>query len=195
MIELVLSGIQGYLLGSVIFGIIVTRLLGKSGDIRKEGSGNVGATNVLRTQGKLQAELVLAGDLLKGVLAAWIGMRLGGIPGGAIAGICAMLGHCFPVFFGFKGGKMVATAAGILIILVPQSMLVLVPMFVLTVAVSKMVSLGSIVAALSLIVTLFVLSSPTPVSAFGIVAAVMIIGKHHENIRRILSGTESRMSK
>ena len=193
MINIAVAGILAYLLGSVTFGMIVPRFMGTSADVRNEGSGNVGATNVLRTQGKLQGALVLAGDLLKGALAAWIGLRLAGVMGGGLAGVCAMAGHCFPVYYGFKGGKGVATGAGIVCVLLPEAMLILVPLFLLAVGLSKMVSLGSITGALALVLSLLVYRPPAPVVVFCAVAAILVLWKHNANIRRILAGTENKL--
>jgi len=195
MIELIVPGIAGYLLGSVTLGMIVPRLMGTSKDVRKEGSGNVGATNVLRTQGKLQGGLVLLGDLLKGSIAAGIGLAFAGIAGGAAAGIGALIGHCYPLYFGFKGGRGVATGAGIVFVLFPKAVLLLLPVFVLTVLISRMVSLGSITAALALLICLLVFQPPIPVMIFTFIAVPLIVGKHHSNIKRILAGTENKFGK
>ena len=193
MINLVVSAVLGYLLGSLTLGIIVPRLMGTSQDIRKEGSGNVGATNVLRTQGKLQGGLVLLGDLLKGSIAAGLGLYLAGVEGGAIAGVCALLGHCFPLFFKLKGGKAVATCAGIIFVLIPQSMLIVAPVFLIVIVISRMVSLGSILAALALALSLALLRPAMPVVLFGLFGSLLVICRHHGNIRRILAGTESKL--
>ncbi len=195
MIRLIMAGIFAYLLGSMSFGIIIPRLLGTSQDIRKEGSGNAGATNVLRTQGKLQGGLVLLGDLLKGALAAGIGLGLAGVAGGGAAGIFAMLGHCFPVFFGFKGGKGVATGAGVVLILLPQALLVMVVAFVLTIVISRMVSLGSIMGAVTLLVCMAFIRPPLSTILFGVCAVSLVIWKHQSNIKRILAGTENKLTK
>lgn len=195
MIELIGTGIFAYLLGSMSFGILIPRFLGTSRDIRQEGSGNAGATNVLRTQGKLQGALVLLADLLKGVLAAGIGLSLAGISGGGVAGIFAMLGHCFPVFFGFKGGKGVATGAGVVLILLPEALLIMIAAFLLAVAVSKMVSLGSIAGAVTLLVCMAFIHPPAPVILFGVCAVALVLWKHKSNIKRILAGTENKLGK
>ena len=193
MIRLVLAGIVGYLLGSVTAGMIVPRFMGTSQDVRKEGSGNVGATNVLRTQGKLQGALVLVGDLLKGSLAALLGMMLAGYAGGAIAGGCALLGHCYPLYFGFQGGKGVATAAGIILALFPQALLFLIPAFVIAIAVTRMVSVGSIAAAVTLVVCILLFHPPAQVGWVCFFAAAMVTWKHEGNIKRILAGTENKL--
>ncbi|MCL2166446.1 MAG: glycerol-3-phosphate 1-O-acyltransferase PlsY [Clostridiales bacterium] len=188
-----LAGILAYLLGSLTFGMLVPRMMGTSRDIRKEGSGNVGATNVLRTQGKLQGGLVLAGDMLKGSLAAGLGLWLAGNQGGGIAGLCAVLGHCFPLYFGFRGGKAVATAAGVLFVLFPASMWILLPVFLLATALSRMVSLGSLGGAAALILCPFLFHASLPVTVFCICSSLLVIWKHQGNIQRILAGTESKL--
>lgn len=195
MIKLLIAGVFAYLLGSMSFGIIIPRLLGTSRDIRQEGSGNAGATNVLRTQGKLQGALVLLADLLKGVLAAAIGLSLAGVAGGGGAGIFAMLGHCFPVFFGFKGGKGVATGAGVVLVLLPKALLIMIAAFILAILITRMVSLGSIAGAVTLLVCMLFFQPPVPIILFGICAVALVLWKHESNIKRILAGTENKLGK
>ena len=192
MIKIVISAMLAYLLGSVTFGMIVPRILGTSRDVRKEGSGNVGATNVLRTQGKLQGILVLIGDLLKGILAVEIGLGLAGLAGGAAAGACALLGHCYPLYFGFRGGKAVAVGGGVLLAVFPRSMLVLIPVFLLFILITRMVSMGSIMGALTLPLCIWLFRPAAPVAALCVFASVLVIVKHRDNIRRILAGTENK---
>jgi len=193
MLKLVIAGLLGYLIGSVTFGVLIPKFMGSDGDIRNEGSGSVGATNVLRTRGKLQGGLVLAGDLAKGLAAVGAGYAIGGVQCAAIAGACAILGHCFPLYFGFKGGKAVATSAGAIFLLFPKAMLILIPVFVIAVAVSRIVSVGSLLAAVTLVLCVFLFYPPAPVTAFCLAAAALVIWKHKDNIRRILSGTENKL--
>jgi glycerol-3-phosphate acyltransferase PlsY len=193
MINIIIAGAVAYLLGSVSFAILIPRFLGTTKDVRKEGSGNAGATNVLRTQGKLLGAVVLLADLLKGVLAAWIGLAIAGPEGGGVAGVCAMLGHCYPVFFGFKGGKGVATGAGIVLILMPKTFLVSLVLFTIVCIVSKMVSLGSLTAALSIYVSLFLFKPPLPIVIFGLFAPALLVWSHRTNIQRLLRGEESKI--
>ena len=193
MIKLIFVGILAYLMGSVTFGMIVPRLMGTSSDVRKMGSGNVGATNVLRTQGKLQGGLVLAGDLLKGFLASMVGLWIAGFTGGCVAGVCAMLGHCFPLYYGFKGGKGVATAAGVVLALFAKSMLILLPVFILTILLSRMVSLGSLAGVTALLLCLLLFRPPAPMVFLSVFTAVMIVWKHKDNMKRILAGTENKI--
>ena len=190
----VIAGIQGYLFGSIVFALIVQKIMHLTRDVRKEGSGNVGANNTLRVHGKLAGAMVLVGDMLKGVAAAWIGLQLGGVIGGGIAGICAMLGHCFPVFYGFKGGKAVAVGGGIALVLVPKGFLVLVLLFVAVSAISRMVSLGSVLGAIALIAYAVVMTPPIPIYAFCVFGGALVVLKHKENIKRIIAGSESKLS-
>ena len=194
LMMLFFTGLFSYLIGSVTFGMLVPRMMGSSVDVRKQGSGSVGATNVLRTQGKLQAAIVLLGDVLKGLIAAWVGLWIAGDAGGCVAGLCAIIGHCFPVYFGFKGGKAVATAAGILLALFPQSMLVLLPVFLIVTAFSKIVSMGSLAATLSLLLCIVLFQPSFPASIYSVCAVILIVWKHRENIKRIISGTENKLS-
>ena len=193
MIKVILSGAIAYLLGSVTFGMIIPKLMGSDKDIRKEGSGNVGATNVLRTQGKTQGILVLICDLMKGCAAAGIGLILAGPAGGGAAGVCAMLGHCYPLYFGFKGGKGVATGGGVVLVLFPKAMLILIPVFVIVILITRMVSAGSIAGATALAVCVWLFHQPWPVAGCCVFAAIMVVWKHNGNIRRILAGTENKL--
>jgi len=193
MIRIVISCVLAYLIGSATFGMIVPRLMGSTRDVRKEGSGNVGATNVLRTQGKLQGALVLLGDLLKGVAAVLIGSGLAGTPGAAAAGVCVILGHCFPVYFGFKGGKGVATGGGMILALFPRAMFIMAPVFVAMILITRMVSVGSILGSLAVILCILLFRPPATVAAACVFAAVMVAWRHRDNIKRIFDGTENKL--
>jgi glycerol-3-phosphate acyltransferase PlsY len=180
--------VAGYLLGSVDFGVIVSRLRGV--DIYAAGSGNPGATNVLRTLGRKQAALVLLGDLAKGVGAAALGSLAGGPVIGYAAGLAAVVGHCFPVWHRFKGGKGVAAAGGMIAWLEPLALVILLGVFVAVVAVTRKASLGSLIGALGLVPTL---------AAFGVrgwslglagAAVALVVVRHLPNIRRLLRGSE-----
>ena len=197
------SVLCGYLLGSISFSIILSRLRYQD-DIRRHGSGNAGMTNTLRTYGKLSAALVLAGDAAKGALAAWIGLELGGPMTMYMAGLFAVIGHMFPVFFGFRGGKGVATAAGFILGSPPFLGLILAVVFALVVFFSRYVSLGS--------VTVAVLYPPLVVwmnwghywkagmllgdwlsLACPFLMAALVIWAHRGNIKRLLAGTENKL--
>lgn len=178
----------GYLLGSVDFGVIVPRLLGV--DIYGTGSGNPGATNVLRTMGRKEAALVLLGDLAKGVGAAALGSWAGGPVVGFAAGLAAVVGHCFPVWHRFKGGKGVAAAGGMVAWLEPWALLILLGIFVAAVALTRKASLGSLLAALGLVPALAVFGHRGWSLGLAGAAAALIVARHWPNIRRLIKGKE-----
>ena len=178
----------GYLLGSVDFGVIVPRLLGV--DIYGTGSGNPGATNVLRTMGRKEAALVLLGDLAKGVGAAALGSWAGGPVVGFAAGLAAVVGHCFPIWHRFKGGKGVAAAAGMAAWLEPWALLIVLGVFVAVAVLTRKASLGSLLAALGLIPALAVFGHRGWSLGLAGAAAALIVVRHLPNIRRLLKGRE-----
>ncbi|HEV7252658.1 MAG TPA: glycerol-3-phosphate 1-O-acyltransferase PlsY [Mesorhizobium sp.] len=180
----------GYLLGSIPFGLLLTRAAGL-GDVRKIGSGNIGATNVLRTGNKGLAALTLLLDALKGSIAVWIVARWGFEPALA-AGGGAFLGHLFPVWLGFKGGKGVATYAGVLLALAWQGALAFAVAWLATAVAFRFSSLAALVAVVAVPVVLFILGLPAVAGLAAVMSAVVIL-KHHPNIRRLLAGTESRI--
>jgi acyl phosphate:glycerol-3-phosphate acyltransferase len=183
--------IFSYLLGSIPTGYIVGALAGV--DIRKVGSGNVGATNVARVVGKKRGLLTLIADVGKGFIPVFVAGRLGfSHTAVALVAILAFLGHLYPVFLKFQGGKGVATALGALLALAPMATVILMVVFALVVGSSRLVSLSSIVAALAAPITLWSLSYPPPVIATGVFFAVMITARHRDNIRRLFAGTEPR---
>ena len=192
--NLFLSALAGYLLGSVNFSIILSRLRYRD-DIRRHGSGNAGMTNTLRTYGKLPAVLVLLGDGAKGMLAAWLGGLLAGLPGAYAAGLLAVVGHMFPLYFKFKGGKGVATAAGVILGTCPPVLLLLLVVFLLVVALSRYVSLGSVTVAVVYppAILWYQGISPGPDTVCPILMAVLVIWAHRSNIKRLLSGTENKL--
>ena len=196
-----LAALAAYLLGSLNFGVIISRLR-YGDDIRRHGSGNAGATNALRTYGKLAAVLVLAGDFLKGTFAVLLGSMIAGqLLGGWVASLLVILGHMFPAFFGFRGGKGVATAAGAILLLNPYSLAGLLAVFVVVTAATRYVSLASVLAAASF--PLFTLayglrvgmtaSGAAITTAFALMEGGLVIWKHRGNIRRLLDGTENRL--
>ncbi|MGA3209670.1 MAG: glycerol-3-phosphate 1-O-acyltransferase PlsY [Terriglobales bacterium] len=184
-----------YLLGSIPFGLILTRLfLGT--DIREIGSGNIGATNVMRTGSKGLGVTTLLLDAAKGSAAVLLARHFTHSPElASLAAICAILGHVFPVWLKFKGGKGVATGVGSFLALAPKAVLIVLVIFVGLVAVFRYVSLGSIVAAAAfpVIASLFLYHKDPLALPFMYGAAIVIIAKHHTNIRRLLSGTEHRL--
>ena len=180
--------VAGYLLGSVDFGVIVPRLLGV--DIYATGSGNPGATNVLRIVGRKQVALVLLLDAAKGLGAAALGAWAGGPVIGFAAGLAAVVGHCFPVWHRFKGGKGVAAAGGMVAWLEPWALLALLGVFVLVVALTRKASLGSLIAALGLVPALAVFGHRGWSLGLAGAAVALIVARHVPNIRRLLKGRE-----
>ncbi|HSB62923.1 MAG TPA: glycerol-3-phosphate 1-O-acyltransferase PlsY [Thermoanaerobaculia bacterium] len=188
--------VAAYLLGSVSFAILLVRMF-RGVDVRGEGSGNAGATNVLRTSGKRLATLTMLLDVGKGALAVLLMQAVTYDPRwlGAAA-FAAVLGHVFPVWFGFRGGKGVATAIGGFSVLCPLGVLVVVAVFVAVVATTRLVSLGSITAAclLPLVMRLLFHAGDAEVAAASAVTILLIIS-HRANIRRLLEGTERRLGR
>lgn len=182
-----------YLLGSIPFSYIFSRVLGGV-DIRAKGTGNVGATNVLRTLGIKIALASLGGDLLKGVIAAWLGLHFGGESLGALCAAVAVTGHCWTVFLGFKGGKGVATSAGTLLVLMPVILLILAVSFVTIIAVSRYVSLGSVCAAVLLPLLVLLMHQPLPFIFMSFAIASMVIFRHRTNIERLRQGVEKKIN-
>jgi acyl phosphate:glycerol-3-phosphate acyltransferase len=191
----VLAVIAAYLVGAIPIGWLVARAFGL-GDIRRQGSGNIGATNVLRTLGWLPAIVTLLGDVLKGYLAVVLGTRLGGgdpAVSGAAA-VAAVAGNCWSVFLGFRGGKGVATGLGALLNLTPWATLAAVPVFVIIVASFRYVSLGSLLATVCVPLGALILYPRASFVASLLIAAI-IVGRHHANIARLRAGTESRLGR
>lgn len=190
----------GYLLGSIPFGLLLTKLSGQ-GDIRSVGSGNIGATNVLRTGSKKLAAATLLGDLLKGTIAVLVAFRFGPDPA-VVAGFGAFIGHCFPVWLKFRGGKGVATYIGILLGFSFVAMLVFGAIWLVVALVSRFSSLAALVASLLIPIVLFFygehllnsISSVQLAELFAVLSAILWF-RHRENIKRLLSGTESRIGK
>jgi len=188
---LLAAAILGYLLGSIPFGLLLTRFAGR-GDIRQIGSGNIGATNVLRTGGKGLAALTLFLDLAKGAAAVIIAKGWVGEASLAAAG-CVLLGHMFPIWLGFRGGKGVATALGVLIPLAWPVAVIAALLWLATALLSHYSSLAALVAAVaSAGLAPLLVDKATALVVAAI--ALLIILRHHSNIRRLIAGTESRIS-
>jgi acyl phosphate:glycerol-3-phosphate acyltransferase len=192
--------VAAYLLGSIPFGLLVAKVFG-GGDVRKAGSGNVGATNVTRVAGPFAGVLTLILDAAKGSVAVWLAAHLSGQAAGWMiaAGLAALIGHCFPVWLRFRGGKGVATAAGMFLMLSPLALLGSVLLFLIVVASTRYVSLGSIAAAAAMPLLIYFLwaphHAPPLIVTFGAFAAAMlVVYKHDANVQRLVEGRESRFS-
>lgn len=192
-----------YLVGGINFGIIISKLFYKE-DVRKSGSGNAGATNMLRRFGKLPAALVFIGDMIKGagvvLLAGWAtGHDEKLLYVVLAAGFLTVIGHIYPLYFKFKGGKGVATTLGVVLAVEPVAAAVLLGVFLIIAITTKYISLGSIISAILLPVSMFLLpyfrGEPVlPRVLFGAVLAVLVIFMHRQNIARLLKGTENKIS-
>ena len=182
----------GYLIGSIPFGVIITRL-GGAGDVRAIGSGNIGATNVLRTGRRDLAALTLIGDGGKGIVAVLVARALWGDAAGALAGGAAFLGHLYPVWLGFKGGKGVATFFGIMIAAAWPVGLLAGATWIAVAYFLRISSLAALAAVALAPIFAFLLHDGYPVIALAIFTGVLIYIRHHENIRRLLSGAEPRI--
>jgi len=180
----------GYALGAIPFGLIFTRIAGL-GDVRAIGSGNIGATNVLRTGRKGLAFATLLGDALKGTLAVLLAAQLGEGPALA-AGLGAFLGHLFPVWLGFKGGKGVATLIGVLLAFSPWALLVLAVVWLGLAFAFRYSSLASLASAVVTPITLWALGLPAAALLF-VILGLLLWWKHIPNIQRLLAGTEGRI--
>lgn len=182
-----------YLVAAIPTGVVLSRLMG-SEDVREKGSGNIGATNVYRVAGKLAGVLTLVGDTLKSFLPllaykSWLSptpTQLG------VASAVAIIGHCYPVYLKFRGGKGIATALGIFLVLSPQAVLCALVVFILAVAASRYISLGSVLAAMSAPLLILMFDHPQPIFLATLFIAMLIIWRHRSNIQRLLDGTENR---
>ncbi|GAB4256829.1 MAG: glycerol-3-phosphate 1-O-acyltransferase PlsY [Deferrisomatales bacterium] len=184
-----------YLLGSIPTGVLVARALGR-GDPRAAGSGNIGATNVGRTLGRKAGVITLVGDVLKGfVPTAWAYGAFHSPAAVAAVGLAAFLGHLYPVYLGFKGGKGVATGLGVFLALAPGSVAWAALVFALVVWKGRMVSLGSLAAAAALPILLGLAGAPGAFVVLALAVAGLTGWKHRANVERILAGTEPRMGR
>lgn len=181
----------GYLLGSIPFGPVLMRLTG-SGDLRKIGSGNIGATNVLRTGKKGLAAAVFLGDALKGTVAVLVAFHYFGPSVAIMAGLGAFLGHLFPVWLGFRGGKGVATYLGVLLGLAPPAMLGFAAIWLAVAFLTRFSSLAALVASAATPGLLWVFGYVQERDLF-VILTVLVIWKHTENIKRLIAGTESKI--
>ena len=218
----ILAAIVAYLLGSINFAIIFSKIFVNK-DVRDFGSHNAGMTNTMRVAGVLPGALTFIFDVLKGIAAAYVGFIVFKycytlnpnqmflpIYGGYLSAVACMLGHCFPIFFGFKGGKAVATCLGVMLVCNFPAAIIAIVVFLLLLLSSRIVSLSSIIAVASMLVTVpnyqmsgvlpFVLNANGPIGAnfviliFNLIMVILVTVKHKENISRMLKGTERKVS-
>ena len=206
MVYNIIIAIIAYLIGSINFSVIISKKMAGF-DVREKGSGNAGTTNMLRSVGKKGAAITLICDILKGIVAILIAMFIGWafkVENQSllvqIAGIAVVIGHTFPIFFGFKGGKGVATSLGILIMTNWQIGLICLVFGIVLIALTRMVSLGSCTAAVLFpVLTLFIsenyiVSQGSGYFVYSVILAIIVLFNHRSNIKRILSGTENKIS-
>ena len=187
-----LAVVAAYLVGSIPFAQLLSKRRGV--DLRRVGSGNVGATNVLRTLGVRAAVLAMMLDAVKGTIAVLVAQRLtSGLGAPVAAGLASMIGHVYPVWLRFRGGKGVATAAGAFAVLAPVAAAVAVGMFLLAVAITRFISVGSMVAAITLAGWAIASDAPTAVGIGAAIAAALVIVAHRANMLRLAAGTERRI--
>ncbi len=206
----IIVGIIAYLIGSINFSVLISKKMAGF-DVREKGSGNAGTTNMLRSVGKKAAAITLICDILKGVISIVIAIIVGNIAKNLdrelllqIAGIAVVLGHTFPIFFGFKGGKGVATSLGVLLMSNWQIGLICLVFAVVLMALTRMVSLGSCAAAVLFpVLTLFINQHYTVLTdgksgrvyfVYSVILAIIVLYNHRSNIKRILNGTENKLS-
>ncbi len=201
----IIVAIIAYIIGSINISILISKKVAGF-DVREKGSGGTGATNMLRSVGKLPALITLMWDILKGVIAIGIALFIAWITGTKevatlvqLAGIFAILGHTFPIFFGFKGGKGVATSLGILLIINWRIGLICLVFALALMAITRMVSVGSVAAAILFpILTLFIGNENFIVEGnyfvFSLIVAIIVVFNHRENIKRIIDGKENKLS-
>ena len=206
----IIVGIIAYLIGSINFSVLISKKMAGF-DVREKGSGNAGTTNMLRSVGKKAAAITLICDILKGVISIVIAIIVGNIAKNSdrelllqIAGIAVVLGHTFPIFFRFKGGKGVATSLGVLLMSNWQIGLICLVFAVVLMALTRMVSLGSCAAAVLFpVLTLFINQHYTVLTdgksgrvyfVYSVILAIIVLYNHRSNIKRILNGTENKLS-
>jgi acyl phosphate:glycerol-3-phosphate acyltransferase len=185
--------ICAYLIGSIPFALVLARTWGGA-DLRAVGSGNLGAANVMRASGVAAGVLVALLDMAKGAASVWIAERVGAGPAlPAAAGVAAIVGHIYPIWLKFRGGKGVATACGVFSMLTPLALPPALAIFAVVVWLTKYVSLGSVLASLALPPLAYALGSPTSSVVASLAAASMIVFRHRSNVGRLRTGTERRI--
>ena len=203
MVECIVIAIIAYLIGSINFSVILSKKMAGF-DVREKGSGNAGTTNMLRAVGKKAAAITLICDILKGVISILIAILIGNMVNRnqallvQIAGVAVIIGHTFPVFFKFKGGKGVATSLGVLIMSNWKIGLICLVFAIILIILTRMVSVGSIATAILYpVLTLFIPENyivPGYYLIYSIILAIIVIFNHRENVKRLLNGTENRIS-
>jgi glycerol-3-phosphate acyltransferase PlsY len=185
--------VAAYLIGSIPFALICARCWGAS-DLRRVGSGNLGAANVMRTSGVTAGVIVAALDMAKGAASVWLAERFSAGPEiPAAAGLAAIVGHIYPLWLRFRGGKGVATACGVFSILTPLAVPPALVMFAVTVWLTKYISLGSLLASLALPPLAYAVGSPASAVLAAIAASIVIVFRHRSNVGRLRTGTERRV--
>lgn len=187
-----LAVVMAYLIGSIPFALLLARRSGA--DLRRSGSGNLGAANVLRVSGVRTGVTVAALDIAKGAASVIVAQRLGGGPGtAALAGFAAIVGHIYPVWLRFRGGKGVATACGVFSVLTPVAIPASIAIFIITVWITKYISLGSVVGVMALPPIAYALGAPADTLFAAMAAATLIVFRHRSNLVRVRTGTERRI--
>ena len=188
----IFAAVLGYLFGSIPFALLLTRPLGI--DLRAAGSRNIGAANVLRTAGVAPAVAVMLLDGLKGAVAVLIArLMTGNLVVVTIAGLAAIVGHVYPAWLHFRGGKGVAASAGVFAMLAPYATAIAAVVFVGTIVVTRFISAGSIAGALALAVAAAAGNAPAPVVVGAVLAAILVVHRHRDNVSRLIAGTERRI--
>jgi acyl phosphate:glycerol-3-phosphate acyltransferase len=193
-VTLLAAVVLAYLVGAIPVGYLVGRAFGVA-DIRRHGSGNIGATNVLRTAGRLPGLLTLVGDVVKGGVAVTLAGAFAGRDGAAAGAVAAIVGNCWSVFLRFLGGKGAATGLGAFLVLVPWAALPAALVFAVVTATFRYVSLASIMASACVPLGALLLGYPRASVLACVAAAALVIGRHHENISRLTAGTERRLGR
>ena len=194
LLSILIVIVAGYLLGSISTGVVLSRLFAKT-DIRSQGSGNAGTTNMLRVLGRKMALLTFIGDMLKGIISVFIGKWLiGGELGGLLGVVGAVLGHYYPLYFGFKGGKGIATSFGSLLFVFPVQALLAFAVFLILVAVTHYVSVGSIAAAITLPLLIVITRFQEPTLwIITVCIGASVVWRHRANIKRLMNHTENKL--
>lgn len=185
--------VLGYLIGSIPFALVLARHRGL--DLRKVGSGNLGAANVLRASGATAGVMVAVLDIGKGAITVVMAGQLSDGPAvPALAGLAAIVGHIYPIWLRFRGGKGVATACGVFAVLTPLAAAPAFAAFIATVWITRYISLGSVVASVVLPLLAYATGSPSPILAAALVASILVVFRHRSNLARVASGTEPRIT-